>query len=102
MDLQYVYNIGANNGQMAQMNDMVSGEQTVYTYDSLKRLIKAEASVTLWGQSFGYDGFGNLISKTPTAGHTGAGMMLAVNSSNQVAPGQGFVSDHFRDGEFGL
>ncbi len=21
-----------------------------------------------WGQSFGYDGFGNLVSKTPTAG----------------------------------
>jgi RHS repeat-associated protein len=93
MDLQYVYNIGANNGQVAQMNDVVSGEQTVYTYDSLKRLIKAEASVTLWGQSFGYDGFGNLISKTPTAGHTGTGMMLAVNSSNQVGPGQGFTYD---------
>jgi RHS repeat-associated protein len=93
LDLQYVYNPGANNGQVAQMNDVVSGEQTVYAYDSLRRLIQAQASVTNWGQSFGYDGWGNLVSKTPTAGHTGTSMSLTVDATMNHVTTTGFGYD---------
>jgi RHS repeat-associated protein len=93
IDLQYLYNAGANNGQAAQMNEVVSGEQTVYTYDALKRLIKAEASVSLWGQSYGYDGWGNLYSKTPTAGHTGTTMSLTADPATNRLTGTGFGYD---------
>jgi hypothetical protein len=51
---------------------MVSGEQVNYTYDALNRLAAAQtspnSSVIQWGQSFTYDGFGNLTNVTATAG----------------------------------
>ena len=39
-----------------------------YTYDSLARLSKAETLGPDWGQSVGYDGWGNLLSKSVTKG----------------------------------
>lgn len=32
MNLQYVYTAGFNNGQIAQMNDLLTGQQVAYTY----------------------------------------------------------------------
>ena len=93
IDLQYVYNVGTNNGQIAQMNDVVSGEQTVYAYDSLKRLVQAQASVSLWGQAFGYDGWGNLLSKAATPGHSGTSMSLTVAAQSNQPTNQGFAFD---------
>ena len=96
MNLAYVYTAGANNGQIAQMNDLLSGEQVAYTYDSLKRLVKAEttqAGGTQWGQSFGYDGFGNLVTKNPTAGHTGTTMALSVSVATNRVTTAGFGYD---------
>ena len=91
---QYGYAAGANNGQITAMTDVVTGEQVVYTYDSLKRLAKAETvGGPLWGQSFGYDGFGNLVSKTPTAGHTGTTMALAVDGATNHVATAGFSYD---------
>jgi RHS repeat-associated protein len=88
MDLKYLFAAGANNGQASQMTDVISGEQVTYQYDSLKRLIQAQTVAAGWGQSFGYDGWGNLLTKTPTAGHTGTGMSLSVNpSTNHVTTG---------------
>src|SRR5207253_8941806 len=37
-----------------------------YQYDSLNRLASAAGSG--WAENYGYDSFGNLVSKTPTAG----------------------------------
>jgi hypothetical protein len=48
------------------MYNAISGETVTYTYDSLNRLLTANGSG--WGQQYGYDGFGNLLSKTVTAG----------------------------------
>jgi RHS repeat-associated protein len=93
LDLQYVYNAGANNGQVAQMNDAVSGEQVTYQYDALKRLIQAQTTGSGWGQSFGYDGWGNLVSKTPTAGHTGTAMSLSIDVSTNRVTTSGFAYD---------
>src|SRR5450432_4407645 len=78
INLKYTYPAGANNGQISQMTDVLSGEQLTYSYDGLKRLSKAETTQSQalypaapwWGQSFGYDGFGNLLTKAATASHT--------------------------------
>jgi YD repeat-containing protein len=66
VDLQYVYNVGHNNGRVSQTVDNVLNETVNYTYDYLHRL--TTASNGSWAEQYGYDGFGNLNSKTPTAG----------------------------------
>ena len=48
-------------------------EQVNYQYDALNRLMQAVTSdnpnVTQWGQSFTYDGFGNLTQKNVVKNH---------------------------------
>ena len=68
--VQYSYSATGNNGQVTQTTDTMSGEATVYQYDSLKRLIAADSTPSAgsatpaWSEHYGYDGFGNLSSKT--------------------------------------
>ena len=98
VNLNYAYNAGTNNGQIASMTDGSSHEQITYTYDALKRLQKAETTqsqtqypnASWWGQSFGYDGFGNLLSKTATTGHTGTAMSVGVDPSTNRLFGFGY------------
>ena len=52
-----------------------------YSYDSLNRLLTAGSTSGSWGQSFTYDGFGNLTDKTVTAGSAPA-LHIAVNPAN--------------------
>jgi YD repeat-containing protein len=48
----------------------VTGEEVSYTYDSLQRLTAAATTGSGgWGTAYGYDGFGNLWSKTQTKGN---------------------------------
>ena len=61
------------------MLETVSGETTNYTYDSLNRL--ATGSTAAWGQSFTYDGFGNLTDKNVTAGSAPI-LHITVNPAN--------------------
>jgi YD repeat-containing protein len=60
--------VGQNNGKITSQTDNISGEQVVYAYDSLNRLASAGATSSSWGQSYSYDGFGNLTNQTVTAG----------------------------------
>jgi YD repeat-containing protein len=87
MDLEYKYAASGNNGQATAMKNHLSGEEVAYTYDSLKRLTKAETTVSSpvqWGQSYGYDGFGNLLSKTVTAGSAPAMSVAVDGNTNRV------------------
>jgi RHS repeat-associated protein len=62
--LQYVFPSAPNNdGRITQMEDLVAPEEVNYQYDSLGRLTLAETTGSQWGQSFTYDGFGNLTSE---------------------------------------
>jgi RHS repeat-associated protein len=55
-----------------------------YTYDQLNRLSSAQTyNAATWGNSYGYDAWGNLLSKTLIKG-TAENMSLTVNSKNQV------------------
>ena len=68
MDMQYVFPSGSNNGQVSQTIDGVTGETVNYGYDALNRLTSAGATSSLWGNSYTYDGFGNLTNMAVTAG----------------------------------
>jgi hypothetical protein len=43
MDMEYRYTTGQNNGRITQSKDWISGEEVTYAYDSLQRLISAQA-----------------------------------------------------------
>ncbi len=62
----------------------MTGESTSYSYDSLNRL--TSASNSLWSQTYGYDGFGNMTSKSYAAGSPKPSQAINVsyNASNQV------------------
>jgi RHS repeat-associated protein len=66
LNAQYNYSATQNNGKITSQQDLLSGEQITYTYDSLNRL--ASATGYGWGQSYGYDGFGNMTNQTVTSG----------------------------------
>jgi YD repeat-containing protein len=82
---------GANNGQIANSGDGLSGETVTYQYDALKRLLSASAAA--WSESYSYDGFGNL---TGMAG-TGGAPTLSVGvdwTTNRITPsGIGYDSN---------
>ena len=67
----------------------MSGEQVSYGYDSLNRLISASASSGAWGQSFTYDGFGNLLQKTVTQGSAPT-LSVAVDPATNRMVGQSY------------
>ena len=84
MDLEYRYSATLNNGQITSIENYLTGEEVNYTYDSLKRLVSAVTTGPEWGQSFGYDGFGNLLSKTVTKGSAPAWSVAVDGTTNRV------------------
>ena len=89
-NLTYNYPTGTNNGKLSSMYNAVSGETVTYTYDSLNRLLTATGATggtTTWGQQYGFDPFGNLLSKTVTAG-SGPSLSQAVDQTTNRIVGQ--------------
>ncbi len=65
LNISYAYSATQNNGKITSETDALSVEQVLYTYDSLNRLASAQtAGAGGWGQSYTYDGFGNLTDQT--------------------------------------
>jgi RHS repeat-associated protein len=85
MDRGYIFSATQDNGQIVQQEDYVASEEVNYTYDSLRRLSLAQTTGTQWGQSFSYDGFGNLTGKQVTKG-SAPSMSLSYNeATNRIA-----------------
>jgi RHS repeat-associated protein len=82
VNITYAYSATQNNGKITSQTDNVSGEQVVYAYDALNRLASATAGST-WGQSYSYDGFGNLTNQNVTAG-TAPSLSVSYNSSTNL------------------
>jgi len=65
-----------------------SGEQITYTYDALNRLATAvtsdNPSVTQWGQSYTFDGFGNLTDQNVIKGSAPTMHVVYNASSNRL------------------
>ena len=73
-----MYSSSANNGQITQMVDTISGETVSYSYDALKRLTSASSTAS-WTQTFQYDGFGNLTAKVLNGTTTTIAVTAATN-----------------------
>jgi YD repeat-containing protein len=84
VNVTYNYSSTQNNGKITGQADHVTGEQLVFTYDALNRLASAAttAGTPTWGQSYSYDGFGNLTDQTVTAG-TAPSLHVVYNLSNR-------------------
>jgi YD repeat-containing protein len=88
-NIGYVYSATQNNGRIMQA--VGSGLGTVsYAYDSLNRLTTASSST--WGDTYNYDGFGNLTDKTVTAG-SGPALHVYVNPANNQISTSGYSYD---------
>ena len=87
MDIEYNYTAGANNGRIASSLDHVTGENVTYTYDSLNRLTKAATADNLWGNTYTYDGWGNLLSKAVFKG-TAPVYSTTIDPATNGGPGQ--------------
>ncbi len=83
----YNYPTGTNNGKVSSTYEAFSGETISYTYDSLNRMATAAGSG--WAETYGYDGFGNLTAKTPTAG-TPPSLSQAANPANNRIVGYSY------------
>ncbi len=81
LNITYNYSSTQNNGKITSQTDNISGEQVVYAYDALNRLASAAATNSSWGQSYAYDGFGNLTDQIVTAG-TAPSLSVVYNASN--------------------
>jgi RHS repeat-associated protein len=68
VSLEYLYSPTANNGQITGMKDLMNGEEVVYQYDSLARLISAGTTGVQWRLAFVYDGWGNRTEQRVTKG----------------------------------
>ncbi|MGD1098721.1 MAG: hypothetical protein ABSB35_42955 [Bryobacteraceae bacterium] len=84
VSLSYAYSSTQNNGKITSQTDNISGEQVVYTYDALNRLASATATSNSWGQSYSYDGFGNLTGQTVTAGSAPSYQVVPDPSTNHL------------------
>jgi RHS repeat-associated protein len=82
----------ADGGRTTQRKDWQSGEEVEYQYDSLQRLSSAATTGPEWGQSFGYDGFGNLLSETVTKG-SAPSLRVTVNPATNRITNQGTSYD---------
>jgi len=86
VDITYTFpSATTNNGKIASQTDNISGETVSYQYDSLNRLSSANGSG--WNQNFGYDGFGNLVSKTGT---NSPPLSVAIDATTNRVVGQSY------------
>jgi len=84
---EYRYSATANDGKITSYKNWQSGEDAQYQYDTLGRLTSAATAVPEWGQSYGYDGWGNLLSKTVTKG-TATAMSVTADPATNCISGQ--------------
>ena len=90
LNMTYNFPTGSNNGKISSQTDAITAETVTYQYDSLNRLLSASGSG--WGSTYGYDGFGNLTSKTPTAGSPPT-LSIAVDPATNRVLGQSWYYD---------
>ncbi len=93
--ISYVYDGAAGYSRLVNRIELSAGNGYVissYAYDSLGRLSTAGSSGVLWGQSFVYDPFGNLLQQNVTSGSAPA-LNLTVDPSTNHISTSGFTYD---------
>jgi RHS repeat-associated protein len=87
VSMSYAYSATQNNGKITSQTDNLTGETVQYAYDALNRLATAVATNNSWGQSYTYDGFGNLTGQTVIAG-TAPYMQTTYNAATNRQNGE--------------
>jgi YD repeat-containing protein len=87
----YSYDLGggANNGNIASLtNNLNTGRSQSFTYDNMNRVASAQSQATTgtdcWGDSYGYDRFGNLLTMTVTK-CAAQSLNVTVDGSNHIS-----------------
>jgi RHS repeat-associated protein len=82
MSMTYNYSSTNNNGQITSSKNNVTNETVTYQYDALKRLVEADG--LKWGETYTYDGYGNLTQMNPsgTAGAPSLSLTVALDANN--------------------
>jgi len=91
IDVEYRFSATANDGKIVSQKNWLTGEDVVYAYDELERLISATAGAS-WGLSWSYDGFGNRLSQNVTAGTAPSNVVLVDANTNRISS-SGFSYD---------
>src|SRR5207245_1363446 len=92
LNRSYSFNDGSghNNGNVISIADNLNSSLTQnFSYDSLNRLSTAQTTGTsgpnCWGQQFGYDPWGNLLTETPNVPGCPTNMLnLGANAYNRI------------------
>jgi hypothetical protein len=90
-NMTYNYSSNKNNGQIVSSVDAVTAETITYQYDALKRLLAASGKN--WGETYAYDGFGNLLQMSPTGTAGAPSLSVTVGSTTNRLATQGVVYD---------
>ena len=72
--------------QQLQINDtanLANTQTCAYTYDDLMRVASVKCGNGMWGQTFGYDAFGNIATNIPN-GYTGFAFQATYASNNRI------------------
>jgi len=99
LSFSYGFGLGtANNGNVLTIqNNRVLDRSQTFTYDQLNRVLTAKSTATsgsnCWGENFGYDIWGNLLSRAAGQGGSGCtyeALTVAATTKNQIS---GFCYD---------
>jgi RHS repeat-associated protein len=91
MSMTYNYSSTQNNGQITSSVDNTSGETITYQYDALKRLLSAAGKS--WGETYTYDGFGNLTQMQPTGTAGAPSLSVTVDATTNRLTASGAQYD---------
>jgi RHS repeat-associated protein len=82
--MTYNYSATQNNGQITSSVDAVTGETITYQHDALERLLSASGQN--WGETYTYDGFGNMTQMAPTGTAGAPSLSVTVDpTTNRLA-----------------
>jgi RHS repeat-associated protein len=102
LDLKYNFSLGSgdNGNVMGITNNRDTTRTQSFSYDSLNRLLSAQTAATsgsnCWGEQYGYDAWGNLLSISAQSGYspcTQENLSVSVDTTNRLSSSSGFYYD---------
>ena len=92
--MTYTYSANKNNGQITLSFDTATNETITYGYDALKRLSSAASSNQNWGETYTYDGFGNMTQMQPSGTGGAPSLSMSVNAATNQLTATGVSYDN--------
>ena len=92
--MTYTYSANKNNGQITSSFDTATNETITYGYDALKRLSSAASSNQNWGETYTYDGFGNMTQMQPSGTGGAPSLSMSVNAATNQLTATGVSYDN--------